>query len=121
MTLILESHQIVTLRQAAIDDYLRIALPHLAATFPAKVAERGDAGLHALATLAVAKVLGHGLERAADATAMASLMLLFGDDVVERPEHAWLREILASPVLHADSKMDLILARMATETARSKG
>jgi hypothetical protein len=80
-------------------DYIRQYLPRY-------FAELQEPGVRALIPKAMAKAERYGTLLHADVTGIISLMLWLGTDFDSDPENAWAQEILGSPVLDPDSKID---------------
>jgi hypothetical protein len=110
--------QLLSMQQPRIDEYLAKVLPALEERFPDRYEYHGgDAGVRKLVCNAIALADRNGLEREADVTALASLMLVFGEDLVDREENGWMRKILQSGAIANEEKMTMILEQMAAHEA----
>jgi hypothetical protein len=106
--------QLLEMQQPRIDEYLAKVLPKLEKDFPDPYLQAGgEEGVRKLVCNALSLGDRHGLEREGDITALASLMLVFGPDLFDRKENAWMRKILQSNSLANEEKMKMILEQMA--------
>lgn len=106
--------QLLTLQQPRIDEYLAKVLPALEDKFPDLYELQGaDEGVTLLVRNALSIAERSGLEREGDVTALASLMLVFGDDLLDQPDNGWMRETLQSKAIANEDKMNMILEQMA--------
>ncbi|KIG15450.1 hypothetical protein DB30_05567 [Enhygromyxa salina] len=106
--------QLLSLQQPRIDAYLEKILPVLEEKFPDPYENQGgDEGVTAIVHNALSIAQHNGLEREGDVTALASLMLVFGGDLLDQPDNGWMRETLRSTSIANEDKMTMILERMA--------
>jgi hypothetical protein len=105
--------QLLEMQQPRIDEYLAKVLPKLQKDFPGPYQQAGDEGARKLVCNAISLGERHGLEREGDITALASLMLVFGSDLIDREENGWMRKILQSGSIANEEKMPMIIEQMA--------
>lgn len=108
--------QLQAMQQPRIEEYLAKILPKLEEDFPDPYEQNGgEEGVRKLVCNAIALGDRYGLEREADITALASLMLGFGADLFDRPENEWMRKILQSGTLASDEKVTMIIEQMVAK------
>lgn len=106
--------QLLSMQQPRIDEYLAKVMPALEERFPDRYEDcGGDEGVRKLVYNALAVADRSGLEREADVTALASLMLVFGADVIDREEHGWMRKILQSGSIANEEKLPMIVEQLS--------
>jgi hypothetical protein len=106
--------QLLEMQQPRIDEYLAKVLPKLEEDYPDPYEQAGGTdGVRKIVCNAIALGERHGLEREGDITALASLMLVFGRDLIDREENGWMRKILQSGSIANESKMTMIIEQMA--------
>jgi hypothetical protein len=106
--------QLLEMQQPRIDEYLAKVLPRLEEEYPDPYEQAGGhEGVRKLVSNAVSLGERHGLEREGDITALASLMLVFGPDLIDREENGWMRKILQSGAIANEDKMKMIIEQMA--------
>ena len=89
------------------------AKAYLRTEFPSQAAERGDEALGQTIRSALARAHACGITRRADITTLASLMLVLGDAFEGDPKYAWASPILDSRTLQAETKVPLVVERLA--------
>jgi hypothetical protein len=105
--------QLLEMQQPRIDEYLAKVLPKLEEEFPDPYEQAGgEVGVRKLVCNAISLGERHGLEREGDITALASLMLVFGGDLVDREENGWMRKILQSSSIANEDKLPMIIEQM---------
>lgn len=97
-----------------VERYLDAVVPYLEATFEDLCLVRGRAGVEALVRGAVDRAARYALTRSHDVTVLASLMLVYGEDMLDRRENAWMLDILESRTLAREAKMQMIAEQKAT-------
>jgi hypothetical protein len=106
--------QLLEMQQPRIEKYLAKVLPQLEEKFPGPYLQAGEAeGVRKLVCNALALAERHGIEREGDVTALASLMLVFGPDLIDRKENGWMRSILQSGSIANEEKVTMIIEQMA--------
>jgi hypothetical protein len=105
----IRSQQVPSLLGEPVHDYERHALEYVRRSFPHELERRGEDGIAALVARAIGDAVGYRLQSSVDVTGLLSLMLLLGEDFAAAPQYAWIREILASTVIHASDKLGMIL------------
>ncbi len=107
--------QLEALSEPALDAYIERVKPHLKKKFPDRCDALGEEGVEAVVRKAARTGRDHGLEGSPDVTALASLLLVFGEDLLDKPDTAWAKDILASKVIAPKEKIPMILDRLAAE------
>ena len=105
--------QLLTMQQPRIDAYLAKVLPQLEERFPDAYEQHGgDEEVKKLVTNTLAITEQNGLETEGEVTALSSLLLVFGEDLLEREPNAWMKKILASGSIANEDKVPMIIERM---------
>jgi hypothetical protein len=105
--------QLLEMQQPRIDEYLAKVLPKLAENYPDAYVQAGEDGVRKLVCNAIALAERHGIEREGDVTALASLFLVFGPDLIDRKANGWMRSILQSGSIANEEKVTMIIEQMA--------
>ncbi|MBU3056395.1 DUF4123 domain-containing protein [Pseudomonas indica] len=102
-------------KQTVFDERLR---EHLSTCFPEEMALMDDAQQRRLVRLCRESAASHGYSSAEEVARWSSLLLMFGDDFPEAPEHARYRELLAQPGRLPEQRLDDVMLA-ATEDKES--
>src|SRR5262245_8120013 len=102
----------LAMQQPRIDEYLAKVLPALETHYYIEYTQTGEKQARALVCNAIALADRHGIERENDITALASLMLVFGGDLFDREENAWMRKILQTGSIANEDKVPMIVEQM---------
>jgi hypothetical protein len=90
----------------------------IASDYPARYGELGEEGTRELARHAIACGEAHRIVGQGAVTALAVLMVQYGEGFERSPDRAWALGLLEHPTLPQSLKLDLLLQRMA---GRSQG
>ena len=106
---IIRESQLATLRQGLIDSYLDELAAHLHFNFAEPAAQVGDrAALRKFAQQARATSARYGIETRGGVAIMAELMLQFGENLQWSPLREWTFNILETPRLPGQLKIETI-------------
>lgn len=109
----IRAEQVPPLVGEPVEGYEQHALAYVRRHYRQELERRGEDGIRALVARAIGHAVALRLESSVDVTGLLSLMLLLGDDVLEQPRYAWVREILGSTVIHPSEKLGMILDALA--------
>lgn len=103
-------------KQAAFDERL---LQHLSTNFPDELSHLDESRRSQLARLCRESAARYGYSSADEVTRWSSLLLVFGGDFPEAPEHSRYRELLAQPGRLPAQRLDDVLLEAANEDRES--
>ena len=93
----------------------RKAVEHLRQHFPREFAVLGESGVRALLPVAEERAALYGIQRQSDLLSWLGFAISFGSQFDIDPANAWMQEILGSPVLDPDGKMDAIIEELSRQ------
>jgi hypothetical protein len=89
------------------------AVEHLRQHFPREFTALGEPGARALLPVAEERAALYGIRRQCDLLSWLGFAISFGSEFDIDPANAWMQEILASPVLDPDGKLDAIIEELS--------
>ena len=89
--------------------------------FPAYFEAHGRDGVASLVERASTDAARYGLRSSVDVTGILSLMIILKDeDFVEKPEHAWIKGILESEIIHPTAKIGMVLQELVARSRKRR-
>jgi hypothetical protein len=106
MTLRINRHQMESLREAAVEDFVRRAAKHLRATCPESLAGRDSEALLSLVRDGVRKAAGYRIRAERDVVRYIELMVSVQPDFDQLPAVRAIRPLLTHPGYPGSSKVE---------------
>jgi hypothetical protein len=110
--LVIRKEQLAAFETAAIVRFARSRLPLMKRAWPERCEACSDRELLGVLQKGVETARAHGIVGDVSMTAFLHLLFRAGFDFLEGPEHAWVREVLASPDLLPAEKVRYIERRL---------
>jgi hypothetical protein len=116
--LVIRKAQMDALNAYVVESFENEVAAQLAARFPERSAQMGEAGVRELIQAGIRKSLSYGVQAQDDVARVIELMVEFGEEFDKRPDLAWPCEALRDRVLTGDAKVSLLMSRLAARRRR---
>lgn len=114
--LIIRPAQMEVFRRHAVDRFVDRMVRHVAAEYPARYEELGDAYCEHFVRATIDRAATYRIDREGAVAVFMELLLDYGDDLELAPDREWVMNILENTGLRGSAKVDMIRERVSNAT-----